>query len=78
MDEPAISQDVATIVPLAYTPDDAARASGRSRTRIFKAIRDRELTARKDGRATLIERAELARWLSGLPTIGRAREEASA
>ena len=34
-----------------------------------------ELTARKDGRATLIERAELQRWLAALPTIGRKPEQ---
>jgi excisionase family DNA binding protein len=56
---------------LAYPPTQAARIAGRSLTRIRKAIREKELTARKDGRATLIERAELQRWLSTLPTIGR-------
>ena len=57
--------------PLAYPPTIAAKVAGRSRTRIYSAIRDKELTARKDGKATLIERAELARWLKTLPTIGR-------
>jgi hypothetical protein len=37
---------------IAYSPQGAALAVGRSRTRIFKAIKDRELVARKDGRAT--------------------------
>jgi excisionase family DNA binding protein len=59
------------VVPLAYTPENAARAVGRSRTRIFKALRDKELTGRKDGRATLIERDELQRWVHSLPTIGQ-------
>ena len=49
--------------------------AGRSHTRIKKAIREKELTARKDGRATLIERAELQRWLAALPTIGRKPEQ---
>ena len=57
---------------LAYPPAQAAKVTGRSHTRIKKAIREKELTARKDGRATLIERAELQRWLASLPTIGRA------
>ena len=56
---------------LAYPPAQAAKVTGRSHTRIKKAIREKELTARKDGRATLIERAELQRWLASLPTIGR-------
>jgi excisionase family DNA binding protein len=56
---------------IAYTPIEAAAATGRTRTRIFKAIKDKELTARKDGRSTLIETDELARWVRSLPTIGR-------
>jgi hypothetical protein len=57
--------------PIAYTPPDAARIIGRSRTRIFAAIRDGELVARKDGGRTLIEHDELCRWVRSLPTIGR-------
>jgi excisionase family DNA binding protein len=56
---------------LSYTPDDAAEATGVSRTRIFMAIRDRELTARKAGKSTVIEAEELRRWLQSLPVRGR-------
>ena len=63
-------------MPLAYPPSEAGKAIGRTRTRIFQAIKNKELTARKDGKATLIERSELARWLSTLPTVGR--EQAAA
>ena len=56
---------------LAYTTAQAALATGRSVTRIKKAIREGELTAVKDGRATLIMRAELERWLGAMRTIGR-------
>jgi hypothetical protein len=56
---------------IAYTPAQAALATGRSRSRIFKAIKDGELTARKDGKATLLEDGELRRWVRTLPTIGR-------
>jgi hypothetical protein len=59
---------------LAYPPAQAAKVAGRSHSRIKLAIRRKELTARKDGRATLIERAELARWVAILPTIGRKPE----
>jgi hypothetical protein len=45
--------------------------TGFSRTRIFQAIRDDELTARKSGKATVIETTELTRWLRSLPTRGR-------
>jgi excisionase family DNA binding protein len=63
---------------LAYPPALAAKVAGRSHSRIKKAIREKELTARKDGRATLIERAELQRWLATLPTIGRKPEPTTA
>jgi excisionase family DNA binding protein len=53
------------------TPDEAAESTGFSRTRIFQAIRDGEITARKDGKATVIETDELLRWLRSLPTRGR-------
>jgi hypothetical protein len=65
-------QNLQSIEPIAYSPNNAAVAAGRSRTRIFKAIRDRELIARKDGRATLIEADELRRWVRSLPTTARA------
>ena len=57
---------------IAYSPQGAALAVGRSRTRIFKAIKDRELIARKDGRATLLEADELRRWVRSLPTTAEA------
>jgi excisionase family DNA binding protein len=57
--------------PISYTPEQAALVTGRSRSRIFKAIKDKELTARKDGKATLLERDELHRWVRSLPAIGR-------
>ena len=66
-----LSGAAASVTPISYTPTAAAVVTGRSRSRIFKALKDRELTARKDGRATLIERDELVRWLRTLPTIGR-------
>lgn len=58
-------------LPIAYTPEQAAAATGRSRSRIFKAIKDGELTARKDGKATILEDAELRRWVHALRPIGR-------
>jgi hypothetical protein len=61
----------AQIERISHTPWQAALATGRSRSRIFLAIKNGELTARKDGRATLIEDAELRRWVASLPTIGR-------
>lgn len=60
------------------TPNEAAESTGFSRTRIFQAIRDEELTARKDGKATVIETDELLRWLRSLPTRGRQSESVAA
>jgi hypothetical protein len=57
---------------LGLNPDEAAAAAGVSRTRIFEAIRDGALTARKAGKATVIETDELRRWVRNLPTRGRA------
>jgi hypothetical protein len=57
--------------PIAYTPEQAAAATGRSRSRIFKAIKDKELTARKDGKATILEDNELRRWVRTFPAVGR-------
>jgi hypothetical protein len=57
---------------IAYSPQGAALVTGRSRTRIFKAIKDKELVARKDGRATLLEADELRRWVRSLPTTAEA------
>jgi len=54
-----------------FTPDEAAESTGFSRTRIFQAIRAGEITARKDGKATVIETDELLRWLRSLPARGR-------
>lgn len=60
-----------SFAPLAYRVSDAVAVSGRTRTRIFGAIRAGELQARKDGKATLIEADELERWVKTFPTIGR-------
>jgi hypothetical protein len=56
---------------LGLNPDEAAVAAGVSRTRIFEAIRAGALTARKAGKATVIETDELRRWVRNLPTRGR-------
>ena len=54
--------------PLANPVEEAGAAAGVSRTRIFEAIRKNELTARKAGKATIIEVGELQRWVRSLPT----------
>jgi hypothetical protein len=59
---------------ISLTPDEAAQSTGFSRTRIFQAIRDQKLLARGDGKATIIEVEELARWVRSLPPKGCARK----
>jgi hypothetical protein len=67
----------ATQIPrISLTPDEAAVSTGFSRTRIFKAIRDNRLIARGDGKATIIEVEELARWVRSLPAKGRSHQAA--
>ena len=67
--------DAARYVPrLALSPREAAVSAGVAQRRIFQAIADERLQARKDGKATLIEVAELARWISSLPTRGRQQQ----
>ena len=68
--------DEAQITPISYPPALAAGITGRSRSQISKAIGNGELVA-KDGRATLIERSELERWVKALPVMG-ASEAAAA
>jgi excisionase family DNA binding protein len=60
---------------LGLNPDEAAASAGVSRTKIFEAIRDGALTARKSGKTTIIEPSELQRWVRSLPVRGRAPDD---
>jgi excisionase family DNA binding protein len=62
---------------LGLSPDEAATAAAVSRTRIFEAIRDGTLSARKAGKSTVIEPDELRRWIRSLPTRGRVPDSAA-
>jgi excisionase family DNA binding protein len=55
--------------PLAYSVKDAAEASGIGRTAIFAAIKDGRLPAKKFGRRTLIDAADLKLFLDCLPSV---------
>jgi hypothetical protein len=70
----ALAEAARSIPRLALSPREAAVSAGVAQRRIFQAIADERLQARKDGKATLIEVAELARWISTLPTRGRPQE----
>lgn len=72
MGESPMTKPLPDIVPLAYTIQQAARAIGRSPSRIKKAIKAGEMTARKDGRINLIEHSELTRWLGTRSVVNRA------
>ena len=63
-----------SLEPLALPIEETPAAVGLPRTRIFEAIRNNELTARKAGRSTIVEVSELKRWLQSLPTRGRNSE----
>jgi excisionase family DNA binding protein len=56
---------------LAYPIDEAAKAAGVTRERLYQAVRANELTARKAGRSTLVLRSDLETWLLSLPTRGK-------
>ena len=58
-------------IAIAHTPEHAAAATGRSVSRIFQAIANRELSARRDGEALILEDNELRRWVRTFPAVGR-------
>ena len=74
----AIDIPRAALPRLALTLDEAAECVGVSRTRIFQAVREQRLTVRKDGKATVVEITELARWIRSLPTRGKQPETVAA
>jgi excisionase family DNA binding protein len=55
---------------IAYPLVEAAQLVGVSRTRIFDAVRKRELTVRKAGRVSLVMRDDLQAWIRSLPVKG--------
>jgi excisionase family DNA binding protein len=52
---------------LAYSPANAARQAGISRSRLYELIAAGKLPARKLGHRTLILRGDLERYLDSLP-----------
>ncbi len=59
---------------IAYAIEAVPAVAGVTRTQVFEAIRAQKLTARKNGRRTIIEADELRRWIATFPTKGRAPE----
>ena len=54
---------------LAYTVDDFAAATGLGRTRLYEAIRNRQLRARKYGKRTVILVEDGRAFLASLPEL---------
>jgi hypothetical protein len=72
MHNPQTTEGAATLPVLSVGIEDAPKVlGGVSRTRIFQAVQNNEITIRKNGRSSIVEIAELARWLKTLPTKGR-------
>lgn len=59
--------NVPALAPIAVAIENVPAIVGVSRTRIFEAVRNSELSARKAGRSTIIEVDELRRWVKSLP-----------
>ena len=57
----------AVAVPLESVP----HLTGLSRTRIYRAAASGRLTVRKDGKSSIVELAEVRRYIRSLPTRGR-------
>lgn len=53
--------------PITVTIPDAVKASGLSRTALYEALKKGSISARKAGRRTLINYADLQAYLASLP-----------
>ena len=66
-DEPV---DPALSAKLSLSIEEAAKLSSIGRSNLFKAIREKKLTARKLGRRTIILQTDLQAFLHALPVAG--------
>jgi hypothetical protein len=57
----------ATNFPISHRVPTVASLTGIPETKIWQAIRDGQLAAKKIGRTTVVEDAEARRFVSGLP-----------
>jgi len=67
-----------SVEPISVEIEKAPELTGASRTRVFQAVREKHLTVRKAGKQSLVELAELRRWVRSLPTRGRQPEQSAA
>ena len=61
--------------PIAYPIEDVPAIAGVSRTRIFQAVRNKELGIRKAGRASIVMHNDLLAWIKSLPAKGKPAPE---
>jgi hypothetical protein len=59
-----------TPTKISHSIPSAVATSGLSRSAIYLALKSGDLRARKCGKRTLIEDAELRRFIESLPTMG--------
>ena len=65
--------DATTAGPkLAYTVEDFAASTGLGRTRLYEAIKNRQLRARKYGKRTIILAEDGRAFVAGLPELREA------
>jgi hypothetical protein len=57
--------------PIAYPIEDVPEITGVPRTKVFQAVRERKLSARKVGRSTIITHDDLITWINSLPIKGK-------
>jgi hypothetical protein len=72
-----LARALIALEPVSVRVEAVPMATGLSRTRIFRAIANNELQARKDGKATIVEVSELRRFIHSLPTRGKSPEAIS-
>lgn len=63
---------------IAYPIGEVPEITGINRTSLYRALKEKRLTARKNGRRTIIEAAELQRYIASLPVFGRDPHEQAA
>jgi hypothetical protein len=72
------SEYLDTVETLAVPLESVPHLTGLSRIRIFGAAKDGRLTVRKDGKSSIVELAEVRRYIRSLPTRGREPDGATA
>jgi hypothetical protein len=63
------------IAAIAYRIEDVPAIAGVSRTRVFQAVREKELRIRKAGRASIVTHDDLLAWIRSLPVKGKPLNE---